>query len=94
MAEYSRNFLTALVPGFPGASIQLFVKLGLTVVSAFALLLLPWIGTPADLLQVVARVFPFARGLFEDKVANVWCAMNVIVKLRRVFDHKHLVQLR
>ncbi|TVY73542.1 putative dolichyl pyrophosphate Man9GlcNAc2 alpha-1,3-glucosyltransferase [Lachnellula suecica] len=32
--------------------------------------------------QIVHRVFPFARGLFEDKVANFWCTLNVIVKLR------------
>ncbi len=36
-----------------------------------------------QLVQVVHRVFPFARGLFEDKVANFWCAANVVVKLRR-----------
>ncbi|KAH8674477.1 glycosyltransferase family 57 protein [Tricladium varicosporioides] len=35
-----------------------------------------------QLAQVVHRVFPFARGLFEDKVANFWCALNVIIKLR------------
>ncbi|ESZ93732.1 glycosyltransferase family 57 protein [Sclerotinia borealis F-4128] len=35
--------------------------------------------------QVIYRVFPFARGLFEDKVANFWCALNVVVKLRN-FD--------
>ena len=33
--------------------------------------------------QLVHRVFPFARGLFEDKVANFWCALNVVVKLRK-----------
>lgn len=32
--------------------------------------------------QLIHRVFPFARGLFEDKVANFWCAMNVLYKLR------------
>jgi alpha-1,3-glucosyltransferase len=32
--------------------------------------------------QIIYRVFPFARGLFEDKVANFWCALNVLVKLR------------
>lgn len=32
--------------------------------------------------QLIHRVFPFARGLFEDKVANFWCALNVVVKLR------------
>lgn len=35
-----------------------------------------------QLLQMVHRVFPFARGLFEDKVANFWCALNVVVKLK------------
>ncbi|ORY66252.1 family 57 glycosyltransferase [Pseudomassariella vexata] len=34
------------------------------------------------LVQMVHRVFPFARGLFEDKVANFWCAANVVIKLR------------
>ncbi|KAF2724436.1 glycosyltransferase family 57 protein [Polychaeton citri CBS 116435] len=29
-----------------------------------------------QLAQMVHRVFPFARGLFEDKVANVWCALH------------------
>ncbi|TVY53048.1 putative dolichyl pyrophosphate Man9GlcNAc2 alpha-1,3-glucosyltransferase [Lachnellula cervina] len=32
--------------------------------------------------QIVHRVFPFARGLFEDKVANFWCTLNVLIKLR------------
>jgi alpha-1,3-glucosyltransferase len=36
-----------------------------------------------QLAQVIHRVFPFARGLFEDKVANFWCALNVFVKLRK-----------
>jgi alpha-1,3-glucosyltransferase len=36
-----------------------------------------------QLLQMVHRVFPFARGLFEDKVANFWCALNVVIKLRK-----------
>lgn len=35
-----------------------------------------------QLVQMVHRIFPFARGLFEDKVANFWCAANVIIKLR------------
>ncbi|KAI1659736.1 glycosyltransferase family 57 protein [Daldinia decipiens] len=34
-------------------------------------------------VQMVHRVFPFARGLFEDKVANFWCAANVVIKLRK-----------
>lgn len=35
-----------------------------------------------QLAQLIHRVFPFARGLFEDKVANFWCAANIIYKLK------------
>ncbi|KAK4659381.1 Glucosyltransferase-like protein [Podospora pseudocomata] len=37
-----------------------------------------------QLVQMVHRVFPFARGLFEDKVANFWCALNVVVKIKHL----------
>ena len=34
-----------------------------------------------QLTQSIHRVFPFARGLFEDKVANIWCAIHTVHKL-------------
>ena len=35
-----------------------------------------------QVFQTVHRVFPFARGLFEDKVANFWCLLNhTVIKL-------------
>lgn len=39
--------------------------------------------------QLIFRIFPFSRGLFEDKVANFWCALNVAIKLR-VYDQEIL----
>lgn len=42
-------------------------------------------GLLFQLMQVIHRVFPFARGLFEDKVANAWCAIHTFYKLTR-FD--------
>ncbi|KAK7923385.1 dolichyl pyrophosphate Man9GlcNAc2 alpha-1 3-glucosyltransferase [Apiospora marii] len=36
-----------------------------------------------QLVQMVHRIFPFSRGLFEDKVANFWCAINVVIKMRK-----------
>jgi alpha-1,3-glucosyltransferase len=38
-----------------------------------------------QLTQTVHRIFPFARGLFEDKVANAWCAIHTFYKLHH-FD--------
>ena len=34
-----------------------------------------------QLTQSIHRIFPFARGLFEDKVANLWCAVHTFHKL-------------
>lgn len=43
-----------------------------------------------QLSQMVHRIFPFARGVFEDKVANFWCALNTIFKLKNV---EHVIAL-
>ncbi|KXT04706.1 hypothetical protein AC578_2076 [Pseudocercospora eumusae] len=29
-----------------------------------------------QLAQAIHRIFPFSRGLFEDKVANIWCSIH------------------
>ncbi|USW47747.1 Putative glycosyl transferase, ALG6/ALG8 [Septoria linicola] len=29
-----------------------------------------------QLTQAIHRIFPFSRGLFEDKVANIWCTIH------------------
>lgn len=36
-----------------------------------------------QIFQAIHRIFPLARGLFEDKVANFWCAVHTIHKLKR-----------
>jgi len=46
-----------------------------------------------DLPQVLHRVFPVARGLYEDKVANVWCAISPVLKLRALLPQPTLVRL-
>ncbi|ORZ03455.1 glycosyl transferase [Syncephalastrum racemosum] len=71
----------------------LFMYLGTTVTLTMAMLLLPWLTSPTDLLQVAHRVFPVARGLYEDKVANVWCALNVVIKLRTFLSLTATVRL-
>ncbi|POS82906.1 hypothetical protein EPUL_006305, partial [Erysiphe pulchra] len=35
-----------------------------------------------QIAQILHRIFPFSRGLFEDKVANFWCALNIAVKFQ------------
>jgi hypothetical protein len=38
----------------------------------------------ALLVQVVTRIFPLRRGLFEDYVSNFWCATSVAIKWKQV----------
>jgi alpha-1,3-glucosyltransferase len=75
-------------------SIVLFIKLGVTVLATFGLMFSPWLSSMEDIQQVFIRIFPVARGLYEDKVANVWCAINVIVKLRQILTVESTVRLR
>lgn len=56
----------------------LFIGLASATTAVFAILWLPWLGQVTELGQVLHRIFPLARGLFEDKVANVWCALSVL----------------
>ncbi|CCH62044.1 hypothetical protein TBLA_0G00970 [Henningerozyma blattae CBS 6284] len=43
-----------------------------------------------NLIQCIRRIFPFARGIFEDKVANFWCVTNVVIKYRELFTQEQL----
>jgi alpha-1,3-glucosyltransferase len=45
-------------------------------------------------LQIFQRVFPFGRGLWEDKVANTWCATNIVIKWRSLYSTPVLQKLR
>eukprot|EP00761_Pharyngomonas_kirbyi_P002794 gb/GECH01002798.1/.p1 GENE.gb/GECH01002798.1/~~gb/GECH01002798.1/.p1 ORF type:complete len:559 (+),score=72.78 gb/GECH01002798.1/:1-1677(+) len=42
--------------------------------------------------QVLHRIFPFARGLYEDKVANIWCTLSVLVKINRILPSEYLIR--
>ncbi|KAI6171994.1 Alpha-1,3-glucosyltransferase [Aphelenchoides besseyi] len=62
------------------------VKLGLTVVLTMVLLWLPFLSME-QLPQVLHRIFPMARGLYEDKVASFWCAISPLYKFREFPIH-------
>ncbi|KAG0015268.1 Glucosyltransferase-like protein [Entomortierella chlamydospora] len=77
--------------GFFGCIWKL-IKLGTTVILTLGLMFYPWMQSQEEILQVVHRIFPVFRGLYQDKVANVWCAVNVAIKLREMFDIQELVR--
>ncbi|KAF8645218.1 hypothetical protein AX16_008045 [Volvariella volvacea WC 439] len=80
----------------PTHGTKLFVRLAMTTLSTFILLFLPWLpplSPISAILDPITRIFPFARGLFEDKVANFWCASNVIIKWKVWASSGALVKL-
>jgi len=67
---------------------------GGAVISTATLTLLPFLSSwRQNLPQIMHRLFPLARGLFEDKVANVWCTLHTVLKLRKHFDESQQLQL-
>uniref|UniRef100_A0A3P9IZZ7 Alpha-1,3-glucosyltransferase n=1 Tax=Oryzias latipes TaxID=8090 RepID=A0A3P9IZZ7_ORYLA len=72
--------------GLMGHGFFLLVRIAAAVVVTFVLCWLPFLSNPVQALQVVRRIFPVARGLFEDKVANTWCSLNVLIKIRMLMS--------
>ncbi|EJD50390.1 glucosyltransferase [Auricularia subglabra TFB-10046 SS5] len=78
----------------PRDGMKLFIRLGAVTSLGFLLMFLPWVWPPRALFDgPVTRIFPFARGLFEDKVANFWCASDVVLKWRRWLPRSALLRL-
>jgi len=70
------------------------VAVGSAVLVTQLIILLPFASHwTTTLPQIVHRVFPFNRGLFEDKVANFWCTTNVLIKYRDLISSSQLSKL-
>ncbi|XP_044157415.1 LOW QUALITY PROTEIN: dolichyl pyrophosphate Man9GlcNAc2 alpha-1,3-glucosyltransferase [Bufo gargarizans] len=72
--------------GITGWGLLLLLKIGVTVIAAFSLCWIPFLTDIEQILQVLRRLFPVGRGLFEDKVANVWCSLSVLYKIKGVLS--------
>lgn len=69
------------------------ILFGLIVSSTFAIVFLPYLKNSQDFLQVLHRIFPFARGLFEDKVGNFWFTLNIFYKIREFYSTNELLKI-
>ncbi|EMR11686.1 hypothetical protein PNEG_00122 [Pneumocystis murina B123] len=65
----------------PQFNIRRFIYISITTVSTFAIIFFPFYIYSGynGVLQCIYRIFPFERGLWEDKVANVWCVLNIFI---------------
>lgn len=55
-----------------------------SVILTFILLWAPFISDSKQIFQIIHRIFPLERGVFEDKVSNMWCLINVLYKLKNI----------
>ena len=78
----------------PSQKLLKLIKIGLSVITAFVIIWSPFLYLgPNSVLEVITRIFPFNRGLFEDKVANFWCALDVVYKLKKEMTIPDLAKL-
>ncbi|NXN30856.1 ALG6 glucosyltransferase, partial [Nycticryphes semicollaris] len=82
--------------GLKGKGLVLLIKIAGTVVVSFAVCWLPFCTDMAQIMQVLRRLFPIDRGLFEacmfsspppcSKLANIWCSLSVLIKIKNVIS--------
>lgn len=65
-------------------------KLGMVVIGTFALVWWPYLHSRVAVFEVLSRLAPFERGLYEDYVANFWCTTSVLIKWKRLFTTESL----
>lgn len=57
----------------------LLVKIAVTVLVTFALCWLPFLSDPGQILQVVHRLFPVGRGLFEVRTKRFQYSRQLVI---------------
>ncbi|NXP46494.1 ALG6 glucosyltransferase, partial [Heliornis fulica] len=83
--------------GLKGKGLVLLTKIAGTVVVSFAVCWLPFCTDMGQIMQVLRRLFPIDRGLiitydlfvfllFQDKVANIWCSLSVLIKIKNIIS--------
>ena len=70
----------------------LAMKMGFTGLVTALVCFFPFITDLTVARQVISRIFPLERGLFEDKVASVWYALSIVVKIHRILPTIHLLR--
>ncbi|XP_068639821.1 probable dolichyl pyrophosphate Man9GlcNAc2 alpha-1,3-glucosyltransferase [Aristolochia californica] len=66
------------------------LKLGIMVVMTFAVIWWPYLSSVEAVMEVLSRLAPFERGIYEDYVANFWCSTSIFIKWKRLFTTQSL----
>lgn len=66
------------------------LKLGLVVLGTFTVVWWPYLHSSDAFFEVLSRLAPFERGIYEDYVANFWCTTSVLIKWKKLFTTQFL----
>lgn len=72
--------------------LRAIILVGLLVTSILTILFWPYLYSAEAILQVIRRIFPINRGLFEDKVANFWFNLSIFYKYKGIYSTEKLLQ--
>ncbi|KFQ65530.1 Dolichyl pyrophosphate Man9GlcNAc2 alpha-1,3-glucosyltransferase, partial [Phaethon lepturus] len=90
--------------GLKGKGLVLLTKIAGTVIVSFAVCWLPFCTDMEQIMQVLRRLFPIDRGFviiinylfffsFQDKVANIWCSLSVLIKIKDIVSPQTQLKL-
>lgn len=88
--KYRASVRLPVVIGEIGAGLT---QIAAALIICSILIWIPWLGNFESFKEVLSRVFPFGRGVFEDKVASFWCIFSMIVKIREILPVYVLVPI-
>lgn len=77
----------------PRFNIARFISVAIGTIVGFLTMFMPLYvfgNGLQNVIQSIHRIFPFARGIFEDKVANFWCVTNIVFKYKILFTQNQL----
>lgn len=74
------------------AKLGSLARVGLAVIATFAVVWWPFLGSWESVVAVLHRLFPTQRGLYEDYVANFWCASSRLIKWKQLLTQPQLVR--
>ncbi|XP_078437233.1 ALG6, ALG8 glycosyltransferase family isoform X2 [Wolffia australiana] len=66
------------------------MRLGFIVLGTFTLIWWPYLYSLDAVREVLSRLAPFERGIYEDYVSNFWCATSILIKWKHLFLIKSL----
>ncbi|CAM6100947.1 unnamed protein product [Calypogeia fissa] len=68
-------------------------QLGCTVILTFTICWWPFLRSSGAASEVLSRLAPLHRGLYEDYVANFWCGTTMLFKWKHLFAQPTLAKL-